>query len=591
MRISRRVPKQRKAYVERFIESQSAIWRSEVTRQSQRYILYHLFEWLDGLPLRESELTPDLLDEFIRFHGSKNERGRLQQKSYRVGLRRYLSWCQQNGKIKVDPTDLIPLRRSSYRYYVAIPLPAVGKEFLSDPAISKRRKRFRTYRSTVARFHAWLDLQNTAIESVDESFLFKFDEYLRTKGASDFVRQTADQRLRMYLFWLHQRNTIKVANPETLLPGQAIAARMNVSLPADALAFIEFVSINRKPSTVKNYKTALDHLFTYLRKRNVQFRNLKRKDFEGWLRHLSNLGLGPSTRRATILCVRYYLFWLEDHRKLKKDVDSLLRISDCPKIPEYLPKPLPPADDTRLQAHLASSEDVFKKTLLLIRLAGLRIGEAVGLPGDALWRDHAGHHYLKVPLGKLDKERMVPVDDKILKLVEWHLARTQNIVGSSFARNLIVGNGGLPLRVRDLRYALHSACRDVGILERVNVHRLRHTYATALLNGGMSLLGVMKLLGHHSTRMTLRYAAVSPENVRQEYLAAIGKIEQQRDLQAVLEQIKKGDDDPDISRSFTDLKSLIRRLAVEQDATGPRLKLLLKRVQRLQGEIEQLLVP
>jgi site-specific recombinase XerD len=583
MRISRRVPKRRRTYIERYIRSQADIWQSEVTRQSQRYIIYHLLEWLECRALQEKELTPELLDEFIRF-GSGTERSRFQQKSYRVGLRRYLSWCQKKGKVKTSATELVPLRRPCWL------LPLLGKEFLSDPTISQRRKAFRTYRATVARFHVWLESQKVRIEAVDESFLLKFDEHLRLNGKNDFARQTADQRLRVYLSWLHQRGTIKLTSPNTILPAQATAARFKVALCDEALAFLEFVAINRRESTVKNYKNALDHFYFYLHQMEIRPQLLQRKDLEGWLRHLNDKGLGPTTRKGTILCVRYYLFWLEDNGKLETDVDSLLRLSDCPKIPEYLPKPLSPTDDAKLQSHLASSDDVLKKALLLIRLTGLRIGEAVGLPGDALWQDHAGHHYLKIPLGKLDKERMVPVDERIRSLVEWHLARTRRIKGKSFSGNLMVTGSGAPLSVRDLRFTLHNACRDVKIFERVNVHRLRHTYATALLNGGMSLLGVMKVLGHHSTRMTLRYAAVSPENVRQEYLAAIGKIEQQRDLNAVLEKIKEGDE-PDISRSFADLKSLIRHLAFEKDAEGPRVKLLIKRVQRLQSEVEQLLVP
>jgi site-specific recombinase XerD len=43
-----------------------------------------------------------------------------------------------------------------------------------------------------------------------------------------------------------------------------------------------------------------------------------------------------------------------------------------------------------------------------------------------------------------------------------------------------------------------------------SVPRLRHTFASSLMNGGMSLLGIMKLLGHRDQRMTLRYTAIAP---------------------------------------------------------------------------------
>lgn len=106
----------------------------------------------------------------------------------------------------------------------------------------------------------------------------------------------------------------------------------------------------------------------------------------------------------------------------------------------------------------------------------------------------------------------------------------------------------------------------------------------------MSLLGVMKLLGHKSVRMTLRYAAVSPENIREEYLTAIGKIEQRQEMREIVEQLQKGDSDPDLGTSFMELQTLVRRLGHEKKAEPRSVRLLIKRVQRLQTEIEQLLI-
>jgi len=72
-------------------------------------------------------------------------------------------------------------------------------------------------------------------------------------------------------------------------------------------------------------------------------------------------------------------------------------------------------------------------------------------------------------------------------------------------------------------------------LQKITPHRLRHTYATSILNGGMSLVGVMKLLGHHSLRMTLRYAEITQETVVKEYYEALTQIEQTYQLkQSVL---------------------------------------------------------
>jgi hypothetical protein len=61
----------------------------------------------------------------------------------------------------------------------------------------------------------------------------------------------------------------------------------------------------------------------------------------------------------------------------------------------------------------------------------------------------------------------------------------------------------------------------------ITFHRLRHTYATSLLTGGVSLVSLMKLLGHKRIEMTLRYAKVTPSHLRDEYLKAIRILENQ----------------------------------------------------------------
>ena len=55
----------------------------------------------------------------------------------------------------------------------------------------------------------------------------------------------------------------------------------------------------------------------------------------------------------------------------------------------------------------------------------------------------------------------------------------------------------------------------------MTTHRLRHTYATSMLAGGMSLPSVMRILGHSDYRMTLRYAAITDSTVFTEFAAAL----------------------------------------------------------------------
>lgn len=570
------------AIVKKYIEAIKDKWSSEKTYQSTYYAIHQFLRWLDSQGLREENLTRELLEEFTRCP-AHHEAGRTHQKNCRNKIRRYLAWRQSLGKISIPAAELIPSRR------IVSPLPNLGQEFMEDRS-HVGKKTFKAYRSAIGQFHQWLDAQKISIEDVNESQLFSFDERLRDKKTGHSHREKCNQRLRTYLSWLHKREILKLNNPKSCITIRKLGTRFHFELPEETAPFLEFAGVNLRKNTVANYRAALEHLYSFMAQEELKIAELKRCHFEKWLQHLKARGLGPTWRKSIIICARYYLFWLGEHDQITGDVDALLRLSDLPKIPQYLPKPLQPKDDLSLQANLARSTDVYRKALLLIRLTGLRIGEAVALPMDCLSQNHAGHRYLKVPLGKLDKERMVPVDERVFELVTWQMERTRTINGDSFMGNLMVQESGTALSKCNLRLTLHSVCRESEILEWVNVHRLRHTYATALLNGGMSLLGLMKVLGHHSMRMTLRYAAVSPETVREEYLAAISKIEQRHDLRSIVEKLRTEDGDPDISASFTELKTLVRRLGFEKDVEQNRMRLLIKRIQRLQGEIEQLLI-
>lgn len=88
---------------------------------------------------------------------------------------------------------------------------------------------------------------------------------------------------------------------------------------------------------------------------------------------------------------------------------------------------------------------------------------------------------------------------------------------------LICHSNGRALARTLLRLRLKKVAREYGIDENVYPHRLRHTYATELLRHGVSLPGVMKLLGHSTLKMTLRYVEITNVDLGRDYLRAIEK--------------------------------------------------------------------
>ncbi|WP_219816336.1 tyrosine-type recombinase/integrase [Arthrobacter sp. ZGTC412] len=146
------------------------------------------------------------------------------------------------------------------------------------------------------------------------------------------------------------------------------------------------------------------------------------------------------------------------------------------------------------------------------------------VPGHGSW--------LKVPLGKLDTERMVPLDEEILELID-HITHTRShgrpLPHPRYrcpAQFLFTHCGRVHLGQQTVRAELDCAAGLAGIAH-ITPHQLRHTYATALVNAGVSLQALMALLGHMSAEMSLRYGRLFEATVRTEYERAPDLAKQQ----------------------------------------------------------------
>ena len=104
---------------------------------------------------------------------------------------------------------------------------------------------------------------------------------------------------------------------------------------------------------------------------------------------------------------------------------------------------------------------------------------------------------IHVPLGKLKTERLVPVDSFVCQIVERLLSlRSQS--GADPGAFLLPRRRRRETLIRSLRAAFRDVVAAAGITARLVPHQIRHTYATEMLRAGVSLTGVMKLLGHSS---------------------------------------------------------------------------------------------
>ncbi|PIE25766.1 MAG: integrase [Micrococcales bacterium] len=206
---------------------------------------------------------------------------------------------------------------------------------------------------------------------------------------------------------------------------------------------------------------------------------------------------------------------------------------DIPKTPQVLPRYLPVDVDRRLTQALTEqpTNQLAAAALRLQRACGLRIGELLDLELDCVHEVPEHGHWLKVPLGKLDTERMVPIDAEILELVD-HITTLRSpgrpLPHPRYRRpaQFLFTYLGRRLTQQGVRAELDRAATVAG-LGHITSHQLRHTYATALVNAGVSLQALMALLGHALAEMSLRYGRLFDATVRAEYERALDLAKQQ----------------------------------------------------------------
>ncbi|MGC2448042.1 MAG: tyrosine-type recombinase/integrase [Candidatus Sulfotelmatobacter sp.] len=290
---------------------------------------------------------------------------------------------------------------------------------------------------------------------------------------------------------------------------------------------VDSLGVALSSDTTRHYRGTARNFLRYLGADHPEVQRLDQLRRElhilGWMSrlHSQTPALATASYINLLIALRGIcneLAWTEQLPELA----HLIRREDIPRLPQRLPRPLTAEQDELLQKEFLRRNDLGGNAFLLIRHTGMRIGECVDLSFDCLRSIGPNQWAVHVPLGKLKTERMVPVDPFVCDLVR----RLQ------FFRSLdpLPADGRLLARprrkealVRQLRDYLHQICHALGLSTRIVPHQCRHSYATEMLRAGVGFPAVMKLLGHTSPEMTMRYLDVALNDLQREFEMARSK--------------------------------------------------------------------
>lgn len=186
---------------------------------------------------------------------------------------------------------------------------------------------------------------------------------------------------------------------------------MKRSLPKRRRDYLREQGACCKPSSIAGYRLVLR---SFANRLNKPIASLTKDDLQNYTAQLCNRKLAAYTKVNYLLSVKKYLQWEVERGTLPEDLLSVLDRSKLPTVPEYLPRPLSTENDQRLQKALRESESPYAPPFLLLRHTGMRISELINLPKDCVLAN-GDEKYLKVPLGKMNTERLVPLTEGTLR--------------------------------------------------------------------------------------------------------------------------------------------------------------------------------
>lgn len=299
--------------------------------------------------------------------------------------------------------------------------------------------------------------------------------------------------------------------------------------------FLDHLATDRGTSvfTQRNYKHALREFSNWHQQERGQppaWNQLQRDDFRAYVRFLgrSNLGRSPIQLRFSALRT-FYRFLIQHGLASKSPIKNVALPKQGKRLPKYLTQqqmlalldaPLKPLSTTKEpgRGRPISACICYRDVAILetIYSCGLRASELSGLRAEDIdWNER-----LVRVRGKGRKERLVPIGEPALKAIHNYWNTLKKPPAGSSPVFLTQTSRPAPVSPRDLQRRLKKYLALAGLDPQLTPHKLRHSYATHLLDAGADLRSVQELLGHAHLATTQVYTHLTTERLKKAYDAA-----------------------------------------------------------------------
>ena len=281
-------------------------------------------------------------------------------------------------------------------------------------------------------------------------------------------------------------------------------------------AFKEYIlnlSINESKSelTIKNYKVDLNLYFDFLSTEGIdEVNEIKYENINEFIKNQSTFKASSSVAR---MCSSIRSF----HRFLNfkyeiKDPSLNLEVSDKRK---RLPVFASVSEVDKIMSYFTNDNvDVLNHALLeLIYSCGLRVSEATKLTINQLSFEQKIVRIIR----KGNKERIIPIADSSIIIIKEYYDNVRPLWLKKKTNLFFINKHGKHITTEYVEIMIKSVCEAVGIKKKITPHKLRHSFATHLLDGGADLRIIQELLGHSDIKTTEIYTHVQKEHLKESY--------------------------------------------------------------------------
>nr|WP_308532585.1 site-specific tyrosine recombinase/integron integrase [uncultured Prevotella sp.] len=267
--------------------------------------------------------------------------------------------------------------------------------------------------------------------------------------------------------------------------------------------------------TIDAYMRDIEKLSSFLEAEKIDVLDVRLEDLERFTACMSELGIGARSLSRVLSGIRHFYRFLILDGYLETDPTELL---ESPKQPKHLPEVLSTAEvDIILNSiDLTKWEGQRNKAIIEVLFScGLRVSELTSLKISNLYFQE---QYVRI-MGKGSKERLVPISPRAIEeLNYWFLDRSQMKIKEGEDDYVFLNRRGSHLTRTMILIMLKRYAYAAGIKKTISPHTLRHSFATALLEGGADLRSIQAMLGHESIVTTELYTHLDTTSLRQEIL-------------------------------------------------------------------------